>query len=343
MESPPTCSCRVAYLPDPVKIDSEPGYPPPAVRALLESEPDITCETITVASLLAGCLLEREFSVLCIPGGFAPNYAQRLGLEGLALIQAFVRDGGGFVGLCAGAYLGSSACLSLLPVEVLDMHRWARGCGPCQLAFTHLASRTLGALGPASLLTVRYANGPLLQISAALPHDTETQRSEGATPTSGDASESPGVLRCAFPLAHYATEVGATVLGSSFPPIMAGSPAAVVGSYGAGLVLLASPHFEDGEDERSLTPFRNFFRFCSRDSPYQTWCLGGLPLSQLAAAVAADARVGSEGPAVPPQTCRSPQDAFVKATVSDTLVPLNVFSSHWDGRVVELGVFGETS
>lgn len=372
-ETEHTCrAVRVAYLPDPVKLDSEPGYPPPSVRALLASEPDITCKTITVASLLSGCLTRGDFTVLCIPGGFAPNYAQRLGPKGFEIIRAFVRGGGGFVGLCAGAYLGSSECLSLLPVRVLDVHRWARGCGPCQLTFTRLAASCVGALGPSSLLTVRYANGPILQI---VSDESGVEHEQTSSPSAS--------RRTAFPLAHFTTEFRAPSLGGAdnFPPIMAGSPAAgtkrappcthavlwillsspcacpatapsltnpqnhaphritqpnsspspidsrqpmpahlaVVGTFGAGLVILASPHFEarptpilaarakcaqflasvgmlplvvlhrspsyappharqDGQDERAHTPFRNFFRFCSQDSPYQFWCASRMAL-----------------------------------------------------------------
>eukprot|EP00966_Prymnesium_polylepis_P299902 6930617-Prymnesium_polylepis.1 len=89
---------KIAYFPDPAKVESEPGYPPPAVRDLLASQSDLDFETVTVAEILAGCLEARAFTVLCVPGGFAPNYDVRLGAAGLELIRQFVSGGGGFVG-----------------------------------------------------------------------------------------------------------------------------------------------------------------------------------------------------------------------------------------------------
>ena len=107
---------RVAYLPDPVKREDEAGYPSPAFwERLLEI--GLPAELISVEDVCSGCL--DRFSVLCVPGGFVLNYQSRLGSAGAALIADFVRNGGGFVGVCAGAYLGSTMCLSLLPVEVV--------------------------------------------------------------------------------------------------------------------------------------------------------------------------------------------------------------------------------
>ena len=300
---------KVAYFPDPVKVENEEGYPPPAVRALLRAGPDLACETVTVAEILTGCLTTGGFTLLCMPGGFAPNYEQ-LGVAGNDIIRAFVREGGGFVGLCAGAYYGSSAYLGLLPVRVLDVHRWARGCGQCQLAFTPLAASTLGSLGPASLLTVRYANGPIFQISSG-------------------SLDSPGCA--AYPLAHYATEFAAESLGgtSSFPPIMAGSPAAVLGYFGLGLVALMSPHMEDGEDERSRTPFCNMFRLCSRDSLYQRWQLEGTDLMALA-------RGGLDGSLGGVKVTAAPQGGATLDAADGPLLNVLASQAGWAGRIREM-------
>lgn len=294
---------RVAYCPDPVKLDSESGYPPPAVRELLAEDGAFVCELVTVADILMGCLEARCFTVLCIPGGFAPNYDSHLGTRGADIIREFVCGGGGFIGLCAGAYLGSTACLGLLPVNVLDVHRWARGCGPCQLAFTTLASNALGSLGPATLVTVRYANGPIMQIE-------------------------PGKV-AVHPLAHYATEFAAESLGGTrdFPPIMMGSPAVVLGYCGDGLVALVSPHLEDGADERSHTPFRNLFHLCSCGSLYQRWCLDGTDLSALAQSCALFSALTPGG------TTKT-----VEHGPPNDSPPLDVLPAlcYWSGRIVDV-------
>lgn len=50
-----------------------------------------------------------------------------------------------------------------------------------------------------------------------------------------------------------------------------GACGAACGAACGGVVILVSPHMEDGHDERSLTPFANAFRLASRGSFYQRW------------------------------------------------------------------------
>ena len=222
---------RVAYLPDPVKLeDNEAGYPSPDFwERLLEL--GLPAEQISIADLCDGCL--ARFTVLCVPGGFVLNYQNRLGAVGAALIAEFVNAGGGYVGVCAGAFLGSTMGLGLLPVDVVDATHWDRGSGDCRLSFTEQGQRILGAR--AGEVCARYANGPILR---ATP--------EGVT--------------VVHTLAHFDSEFRAPV-GAAF--FMAGSPAIVSGTCGSGLVVLLSPHLEDGSDEAARTPFRNAIRLCS--------------------------------------------------------------------------------
>mmetsp|Transcript_33380 Transcript_33380/g.87901 ORF Transcript_33380/g.87901 Transcript_33380/m.87901 type:complete len:356 (-) Transcript_33380:158-1225(-) len=264
---------HVAYFPDPVKLEeeAEPGYPSPSVCDMLCAA-DISFRQIKLKELLAGCLSDgaEGFTVLCVPGGFAPNYASRLGVLGASLIREFVAAGGGFVGLCAGAFLGCIAGLALLPVQVDDIHRWARGSGPCQICYTQAGCETLGALGPShGPVTVRYQNGPLMR------------------PCGSDL----------LTLATFATEFRGLQDGSRAGSRMLGTPAIVIGRAGGGsadaigagcgaghgvgsgaghggVVALVSPHLEDGQDQRALTPLANLFRLASRDSVYQLWQLG---------------------------------------------------------------------
>lgn len=49
------------------------------------------------------------------------------------------------------------------------------------------------------------------------------------------------------------------------------------GAACGGVVMLVSPHLEDGSDERSITPFVNAFRLVSRGSFYQRWMDGTEP------------------------------------------------------------------
>ena len=56
---------------------------------------------------------------LLVPGGFAPHWSDALGDEGERIIKQIVSSGGGYVGLCAGAYYGVWS--GLLPAEIVDI------------------------------------------------------------------------------------------------------------------------------------------------------------------------------------------------------------------------------
>ena len=48
-----------------------------------------------------------NFSILCVPGGDMYQYAQDISSRGKENIKDFVRSGGGYIGICAGAYFAS--------------------------------------------------------------------------------------------------------------------------------------------------------------------------------------------------------------------------------------------
>ena len=48
-----------------------------------------------------------NFEILCFPGGDMFQYAQDISLEGKDDIRNFVSDGGGYIGICGGAYFAS--------------------------------------------------------------------------------------------------------------------------------------------------------------------------------------------------------------------------------------------
>ena len=70
------------------------------------------CFEITIVNgqnIINGCLIDEkikdEFRVLCIGGGFDLGYLKSLGPEGIEQIKKFIRSGGNYLGICAGAYL----------------------------------------------------------------------------------------------------------------------------------------------------------------------------------------------------------------------------------------------
>jgi glutamine amidotransferase-like uncharacterized protein len=58
--------------------------------------------TVRGQDIQDGCL--DDYDVLMWPGGHYPAYWDEVGLEGKAKIQEFVSEGGGYLGICAGAY-----------------------------------------------------------------------------------------------------------------------------------------------------------------------------------------------------------------------------------------------
>lgn len=55
------------------------------------------------------------FRILCVPGGSMYDYAQDISSKGKENMRAFVRDGGGYVGICGGAYFAAESLLAKQP------------------------------------------------------------------------------------------------------------------------------------------------------------------------------------------------------------------------------------
>ena len=128
--TPPSEGVRVAYLPDPVKSQGAP--PERYAAAVLESlgERNVAeVRALTPDDVIRGQLTVDAFDVLLIPGGFAQNTLDALGKAGSERVRAFVRSGGGYVGICAGAYLGCKGWLDVLPeCSVVDFEHWSVPC-----------------------------------------------------------------------------------------------------------------------------------------------------------------------------------------------------------------------
>ena len=183
---------------------------------LLHGDGGFEFGTIEVKQILEGGLETGGYTVLCIPGGTAKEFMKELGDAGKAAIQKFVRAGGGFVGICAGAYCGTNWGLGLLDVDLPWIKQWARGWHPtCPVMFTPAAATTLGP-DHAGSTTCRYNNGPLMRPGKGVDvlanfGDIELRGSRG-----------------------------------KYTPVMRNCPCIVSGKFGDGRVVLVSPHPEDG-------------------------------------------------------------------------------------------------
>ncbi len=167
-----------------------------------------------------------DVDVVIHPGGSGGAQGRHLGENGRESIRRFIREGGGFIGICAGAYLASadySWSLNILDARVVDRDHWARGKGMVQIELTDSGQRELKS--KEQQLQIYYAQGPLL---APRNHpdiaDYET-------------------------LATYETEIAEN--GAS-EGVMKGTTAIARGEFGRGRVFCFSPHPEMTEGREHL-------------------------------------------------------------------------------------------
>lgn len=96
------------------------GLGPDCVNRIVEQHGgrvDVVCDLASVTEWAV-------YDVLVVPGGCSRTQAATLGLDNMQRIREFVRLGGGYVGFCAGAFLGGSSYLHLVEVDhVRNLHK----------------------------------------------------------------------------------------------------------------------------------------------------------------------------------------------------------------------------
>lgn len=205
----------------------------PAAEAV-EKTPGFEVTLVTAEDIRAGKL--KDFRVLIQPGGSGGGQAKALGEEGRAKVKAFVKDGGGYIGICAGAYLASRSydwSLHILDAEVVDRAHWARGTGDVELKFSPKGTDFFAA--KKDKVTVYYGQGPLL--------------APGKDDAIPDYEE----------LATYETEIFSK--GGAKPGVMKGTTAAARGTFGSGRVFCWSPHPEKTDSPEAKELFRKALRW----------------------------------------------------------------------------------
>lgn len=192
------------------------GTGPAGLTKILNEEAGFSPRWATAEQIRTGALHDAE--VVIFPGGSGSGQAARLEESGRDEVRRFVRQGGGYLGICAGAYLASSQydwSLHLLNARVIDRKHWARGKGLVKLSLSKAGRELLAT--PLDEVEVIYAQGPLLApaIEADLPPYT--------------------------PLALYETGIAKKEAPEG---IMPGTTAIAKGNFGEGRVLCFSPHPE---------------------------------------------------------------------------------------------------
>ena len=188
----------------------------------LARDSSIAVERITTSQILKDGL--KPFDVVLFPGGSGGGQGKSLTADGREKVRQFISDGGGYIGICAGAYLASADydwSLDILDAKVLDRRHWARGFGNVKLNLKSICRTNLTLADVQS--KVYYHQGPLL----APANNSELD----------DYDE----------WASFATEVTKEGVPAG---VMPGTTAVAAGRFGFGRVLAISPHFEmtDGLD-----------------------------------------------------------------------------------------------
>ena len=197
---------------------------PKNLTGILTPKRGFECIRLHPDEIAAGGLLGLD--VLIVPGGSGSLQANKLGEQGRDNIRRFVASGGGYVGICAGAYLASNHyrwSLGILDAKVWDRAHWARGTGTVQLQLT---DDGVALFAPdAQDVSVYYGQGPLL-IPA---NDPEVPDYEV--------------------LATYKTEIARKGAPAG---AMTGTHAIARGEFGSGRVICFSPHPEGSDGPHEL-------------------------------------------------------------------------------------------
>jgi putative intracellular protease/amidase len=168
-----------------------------------------------------------EFDILIFSGGSGSAQSKAIGEAGRKNVRAFVERGGGYLGICAGAYLACAGFdwgLGILNAKTVSP-KWRRGGGMVRAELTDSGRELLGPVK--APFTIRYNNGPIIQ-------------------PLGRADLPPYQVVALFrtELAKNDTPVG----------VMLNSPAAAYAPFGQGRVLTLSPHSEDTPGLENMIP-----------------------------------------------------------------------------------------
>lgn len=194
--------------------------------SFLSEEPTVEAEFLPIPQIDPAQL--RKLDVLLVPGGSGRSTALALGEPGRDAIRQFVQEGGGYIGICGGAFLATASydwSLALLDVAALIRPLRSSDTGFKRSsetgdAIVNIELTDSGADffdGLPRCVHIRYSGGPIL---------SRARRSD---------------LGSYVALATYR---GETSFAREQHGKMRGTPAIVAGNFGRGVVVLFSPHPE---------------------------------------------------------------------------------------------------
>ena len=168
------------------------------------------------------------FDLVILPGGSGQGICAGLGDMGKENLRQYLKSGGNLLGVCAGAFAISShkqEYLGVSPVLIQDILHWKRGEKELSICFTSKGKEICGITNETTLISAIYHNGPV--IKSIEPNGASNLRV---------------LAKFHEELVHPEGEVG----------VMVGSPAIWSNSYGKGMVVGVSPHFERTEGKEHI-------------------------------------------------------------------------------------------
>ena len=169
-----------------------------------------------------------KFNVVVFSGGSGSKQAESIGEKGKENIRNFIKNGGGYLGICAGEYLATSGfdwSLHILNDVTISTTEWKRGEGFVDLELTNEGKNILG--NTSGLFKCRYSSGALLK-----PMNIES------IPSFTTA-------------AYFRSEVSENGVAEG---VMINTPAAVYSTYGKGKVFAISTHPENTPGLENFIP-----------------------------------------------------------------------------------------
>jgi glutamine amidotransferase-like uncharacterized protein len=202
---------RIALYGGPGAFLGDKGYPYQATLEQAASGLGNYSLTVLKEDGIRQHLTRDNFDVVFFPGGWGSGQAEALGDEGISKVQAFVSGGGGYIGTCAGAFLGmiNMTFLGNVPSGIQSL-----GSGRVKIEFTDRGFQeiSLDRHEWGGNVSIWYQGGPVLP-AESIPSSVNI-------------------------LSWYRTEVPSW----DPDPKTINTPAMLSTKYGAGLVMLNSPH-----------------------------------------------------------------------------------------------------
>jgi glutamine amidotransferase-like uncharacterized protein len=168
----------------------------------------------------------EQFDVAMFTGGRGGAQGNTLAEAGRENVRRFVESGGGYLGICAGAFLATARIDSYLDlVNVYHYLPWAQGRGQVDVELSEEGRKLFGR--DAGIFEVRYNNGPLFFTESNFVPEI---------PATGEFEV----------LAYYRSGIKGRASAASQPKV--NTPAIVTATSGKGRLLLISPHPESNPD-----------------------------------------------------------------------------------------------